>query len=168
MQAPKFLELKAREEVLEVIHGALAPRLPKFFVLLVWLVAPFFFLFPLWRAGTFGVILFFLWLLSGVFLLSRSYLRWSGTLFVITDQRLVDQEQKGFFHRVVTEARFPHIDEVSYHVKGVGPVFFGYGTIHVELHGSAADLAIEHVKHPSRICDLLNDLRVQDKNTSET
>ncbi|MBI4437688.1 PH domain-containing protein [Candidatus Uhrbacteria bacterium] len=159
MEAPKLLELKGREEVLLIVHGALAPRLPKFFVLAVWLVLPFFFLFPLWRQGSIGIAIFFLWLISGIVLLFRAYLMWARTLFVITDQRVVDHEQKGFFHRVVTQARYDQIDEVSYQVKGVMPTLCGYGRVRLELHGASADIVVAEVEHPARVTDLLNDLR---------
>lgn len=159
MEAPKFLELKAREEVLDIVHGALTPRLPKFFLLVVLLVLPFFFLFPLWRQGTVGMIIFFVWLTCGFLLLLRQYLMWSRTVFVITDGRVVDQEQKGFFFRVVTEARYDQIDEVSYHVKGLLPTLCGWGTVRLELHGASADIVVPHVSHPARITDVLNDLR---------
>ncbi|MFA4845167.1 MAG: PH domain-containing protein [Patescibacteria group bacterium] len=160
MQAPRFLELKAREEVIEVVQGVLTPRLPKFLLLVIWLVLPFFFLFPLWKQGTIGIVIFFLWLLCGLILLFRYYLIWSRTLFVITDRRVVDHEQKGFFHRVVTEARFEQIDEVSYQVKGVFGTLFRYGLIQLELHGASADIVIPCVAHPAHITDLLNDLRI--------
>ena len=166
MQAPKFLELKAREEVLEVVHGVLTPRLPKFFLLVIWLVAPFFFLFPLWRQGTIGIVIFFLWLLSGFFLLFRQYLMWSRTVFVVTDGRVVDHEQKGLFHRVVTEARYEQIDEVSYHVKGIVPTLFRYGLVRLELHGASADIVVPRVARPAHITDLLNDLRTASHTTS--
>lgn len=159
MQAPKFLELKAREEVLEIIHGTLVPRFLRFFLCTIWLVLPFFFLFPLWKQGTLGIVIFFLWFFSGFFLLLRQYLLWSRTIFVITDGRVVDHEQKGLFHRVVTEARFDQIDEVSYQVKGIIPTLFRYGTVSLALHGASADIVVTHVVNPSHVTDLLNDIR---------
>lgn len=159
MQAPKFLELKAREEVLEIIHGSLTPRLLKFSLCVVWLVLPFFFLFPLWKQGALGIVIFLLWFFSGLLLLLRQYLLWSRTVFVITDGRVVDHEQKGLFHRVVTEARFDQIDEVSYQVMGIVPTLFRYGTVSLELHGASADIVIPHVVSPAHVTDLLNDLR---------
>jgi len=159
MDAPKFLRLKAEEEVLEVLRASMAPHLMKFALLVVWLLLPFFFLFPLLREGTWGVVVVVVWILSGVLFLARAYLKWSRTLLVVTDRRVVDHEQKGFFHRVVTEARFDQIDEVSYFVKGISSTVFRYGTLHIQLEGSAADIEVTHIKRPARISDLLNDLR---------
>ncbi len=159
MNAPKFLELKPREEVLEVIRASLAPSFGKFFLLVLWLALPFFFLFPLWRAGTSGIGAFVVWVCSGIILLWRAYVCWERTALVITDGRVVDHDQQGFFYRVVTEARFHQIDEVSFRIKGLWATIFRYGTLNLQLTGSSADIEVEHVRHPSRIADLLNDLR---------
>lgn len=165
MDAPKFIQLKPREEVLEVVHASLVPRAHRFFLLLVWLLLPFFFLFPLWRYGTVGIVTFAIWVLSGVILLYRAYAKWGNTVFIVTDRRVIDCEQKGLFHRVVTEARYDQIDEVSYHIKGFLPTIFRFGSIHLQLHGSAADIYIDQVTRPQRVTDLINDLRSEDRET---
>lgn len=165
MEAPKYIELKAREEVLELVQASLLPKLWAFSLLMLWTVLPFFFLFPLWRQGSWGVIVFFVWLISGMIILSRLYLMWIRTVFLVTDMRVVDYNQRGFFHREVTEARFEQIDEVSVHVKGIMATLFRYGTLRLKLHGAAADIEIERVKRPEHLADLINDLRSQSRQT---
>ncbi|TAL49736.1 hypothetical protein EPN81_04885 [Patescibacteria group bacterium] len=161
MEAPRYIELKAREQVLEVVHTTLIPRLWKFVLGTLWTVLPFFFLFPLWRLRGWGVAIFFVWLLSGLILLSRQYLMWVRTVFLVTDMRVIDYDQRGFFHRVVTEARYEHMDEVSVQVKGIVPTIARYGTLKMQLQGSAADIQIEYVHRPEPLADLINDLRSQ-------
>ena len=165
MVAPKFLVLKAREEVLEVIRASLAPYAGKFILLVLWLALPFFFLFALWREGTVGITVFLVWLLCGIVLLLRAYLCFEGTAFIVTDQRVVDHDQRGFFHRVVTEARYDQIDEVSYSIKGLWPTIFRYGTLVLQLRGSSANIEVDYVSHPSRVATLLNDLRSETINS---
>lgn len=166
MEAPKYIELKAREEVLDLVQASLLPKLWAFVFATGWTVLPFFFLFPLWRQGSWGVILFFVWLVSGIIILSRLYLMWARTVFLVTDMRVVDYDQRGFFHRVVTEARFEQIDEVSVQVKGIIATLFRYGTLRLKLHGAAADIEVERVKRPEHLADLINDLRSQSRQTS--
>jgi hypothetical protein len=159
MDAPKFLQLKAEEDVLEVLHASLAPQILKLTLMVIWLLLPFFFMFPLLREGTWGVSLLIVWILSGLIILARVYLKWSHTVLVVTDRRIVDHDQKGFFHRVVTEARYDQIDEVSYQVKGIASTLFRYGTLRVQLNGSAADIEVQFIKKPAKISDKINDLR---------
>jgi hypothetical protein len=164
MEAPKFIELKPREEVLDVVHSSIVPHMGRLALLVIWLVLPFFFLFPLFRQGTFGIVVFFVWLLSGLILFFRAYARWAKTVFVVTDRRVIDCDQKGLFHRVVTEARYDQIDEVSYHIKGFLPTVFRFGMIRLQLHGSAADIQLEQVTRPHKVTDLINDLRSEAHN----
>lgn len=161
MDAPKYIELKPREEVLEVIHASVAPRLPAFALLVFLSVLPFFFLFPLWRQGAWGVAVFLVWLVVGLTLLARAYVRYSRTVFLITDSRVVDHDQRGLFHRVVTQARYEEIDEASVKIKGIAPTLLRYGTLTLKLHGSSADIQVDAVPRPAHLADLINDLRSQ-------
>lgn len=159
MDVPNFIELKAHEQVLEVVHASLLPKLWTFALATIWTVLPFFFLFPLWRQGSWGAIVFFVWLASGLLILSRLYLMWTRTVFLVTDRRVVDYDQRGFFYRVVMEARFEQMEEVSVQVKGIVATLLRYGTLRLKLRGAAADIEIERVKHPEHLADLINDLR---------
>lgn len=159
MDIPNSIELKAHEQVLEVVRASLAPQCLTFAFAMIWTVLPFFFLFPLWRQGSWGALVFFVWLSSGAFMLCRLYLKWARTVFVVTDMRVVDCDQRGFFYRIVTEARFEQIDEVSVQVKGMNATLFHYGTLQLKLHGEAADIEISCVNHPEHIANLINDLR---------
>ena len=161
MDAPNSIELKAHEQVLEVVHASLLPKFWAFVLATIWTVLPFFFLFPLWRQGSWGVVLFFVWVVSGLVVLLRLYLMWERTVFLVTDMRVVDYEQRGFFHRIVTEARFEQIDEVSVQVKGIIATLFRFGTLRLKLHGAAADIEVERVQRPEHLADLINDLRTQ-------
>ena len=159
MKPETLIQLKPEEEILEVVHEALLPNLPRFVLHVLILVTPFFFMFPLFRAGTVGVVGFFVILAVGFVLTSRTFFKWSRTVFIITDKRVVDLDQSGLFSRVVSEARFHQIDEVSYKIKGVLPTLFRYGVVSLHLSGNAADIEYKHVVKPSRIVDLINDLR---------
>ncbi|NQV90465.1 PH domain-containing protein [Candidatus Uhrbacteria bacterium] len=159
MDVPKYIELKPREEVQEVVHTSLIPRFWKLALLIIWTILPFFLAFPLWREGSWGVGVFCVWLLSGLIVLGRTYFMWARTVFLITDKRVIDHDQKGFFYRVVTEARYDQIDEVSYYVKGIVPTLFRFGTLSLQLRGASADIQVDHVSHPDRLTNLINDFR---------
>lgn len=160
MNDPKIpIQLKPHEEVLEVVRESIIPQIPRFSLLVLWFVLPFFFLFALFREGVMGVIIFLVVLLSAIFFLSRAVFRWSNTVLVVTDMRIVDIDQNGFFDRTVTEAVFKQIDEVNYRVKGFVPTIFRYGTVRIHMRGSAADIEFARMTRPARIHDLINDLR---------
>lgn len=155
----KAVQLKPEEEVLEVVHEDLIPRLPRFALLFLWFVIPFFFLFPLFREGWIGVLIFFALVVSALVAAARAYVRWANTVLVLTDRRVIDIERRAFFDRVISETPYAHIDDVTYRVKGIVPTMFRYGDLRVHVAGSAADIEFCRVARPSRVHDLLNDLR---------
>ena len=156
-------ELKPHEDVLEIVRESIIPNLFRLSVYIIWVLVPFFFLFPLFRQGMVGIVIFFLLALSGVFMLTRRLKRWSGTMLVLTDKRIVDIDQRGFFDRTVTETPYSQIDEASYRVKGVCATLFRFGSVRLEVKGSAADIQFERIFHPARIHDLINDLRQESR-----
>lgn len=158
MQIEKLIQLKPREDVLEVVHETLTANIIKYSLLVIWFLIPFFFLFPLFRNGAFGVFVFFILVLSALFFIGRSFVKLSRTVLVITDMRIIDVDQKGFFDKVVTETSYKQIDEASYRVKGFFPTIFGYGVITLKLNGSAADIEFVNIKKPARIHNIINDL----------
>ncbi len=155
----KSIQLKPEEEVLEVVREDVVPHLPRFLLLFLWFVIPFFFLFPLFRQGIGGVVLFLALAGSAAVIGWRSYLKWSNTVFMLTDRRVIDVERKGFFDRVVSEVPYAHIDDVTYRVKGIIPTMFRFGDVRLHISGSNADIEFRRVPKPSRIHDLVNDLR---------
>ncbi len=154
-------ELKPHEEILLTVHQTLMPNAWRFALYVLWLVIPFFFLFPLFREGLGGVLVFFGLVISGGVMLYRRSVRWSQTVLVLTDKRIIDIDQRGFFDRVVTEVAYTQIDEASYRVKGFWATIFRYGTIRLDLNGSAADILFDFVPRPAKVHNLINDLRAE-------
>jgi hypothetical protein len=171
MHIERIIQMKPEEEILQVVHEDVLARVPVFILLFLWFLVPFFFLFPLFRLGWIGVVIFLALLASALVVGWRSVLRWTRTMLVVTDKRVIDIEQRGLFDRIVTEAPYSHVDEVSYRVKGMIPTMFGYGDINIKLSGSAADIAFRRVHRPSKLQDLVNDLceqaRHDDKDSRE-
>lgn len=158
MRHPTF-ELKPHEEILSTVHQSIVPNVWKFLLYALWLLIPFFFLFPLFREGVIGAVIFFLLVITGLLFFLRAYVRWFGTVLILTDKRVVDIDQRGYFDRIVTEASYNQIDEASYRVKGFWSTVFRYGSIRLDLAGSAADIEFEKISRPARVHDLINDLR---------
>ena len=69
-------------------------------------------------------------------------------LWLITDQRLLDIEQKGFFSRVVSELDIKRIQDITSEVHGILPTLFGFGSIHIQTAGEKNRFVLESVSHP--------------------
>jgi len=159
MDVSKIIQLKPAEEVLEVIREDLSGYIGKFLLAVLWFIVPFFFMFPLFRSGMIGVIVFFALVISAAVFGSRLFFKWSRTVLVITDRRIVDVEQRGFLDQVVSEIPFPQVEDVSYRIKGFFPTVLRVGVMIIKTVGNAADIEFVRVRRPARLHDLINDLR---------
>lgn len=158
-KTPKKVAIREKERVIALVHESIIPYTFWFLLFFVWIVTPFFFLFPLFQEGTIGIIIFFTLVGTGSTLALRKWYSWQRTVMVITDQRIIDHDQDGFFERVISETTFDNISDVNYKVKGVFSTLFRYGTIKIRTKGNAADLEFRHAKTPVAIHNLINDLR---------
>lgn len=155
------LGLKDDERLLAVVRAAAVTMLLPGLFAAALLLAPFFFMMPLVRWETLGLIIMgVLWFL-GLFLGLRWFVIWRGSVCALTERRLIIVSRKGFFERRVTELPFSKIHEVSFLVKGVLPTIFRYGSVHIESAGSDEPIVVDKVLHPERLQDLITELQEQ-------
>lgn len=159
MKIEQIIQLKPEEEILMVNREVVLPRIPKLLLFILWFLLPFFFLFPLFRLGFLGVLLFLALVIPAAVLMFRAYRTWSDTMLIITDRRVVDVERSGLFQTEVCEASHADIDEATFRIKGFLPTLFKYGDVELKVSGAAADIEFHCVKHPAKVHDLIADLR---------
>lgn len=158
MKPETLIKLRPHEQVLEVVHEDFVPALPWWLFLFIWIAVPFFFMFPLIRQGIVGIIFLVVIAGSGIFMVFRSRYSWQRTALVVTDQRVVDISQHGFFEREMAEFSYIDIEEVTYRIKGLLATTFRYGTIYIRTAGERADIAFRRAHRPIDLNHLLNDL----------
>lgn len=100
-----------------------------------------------------SVTFFFLSLVASIILgsliFAPSYMSWYFSVFVVTNQRLIQITQKGFFHRSVVDMGLSQIQMVNYEVAGLQETLLGFGTIMMQTF--VGDLVIHDVHHPAKI-----------------
>lgn len=153
--------LKEGEEILREVRRTWWSVIGQSILAGLLILAPFFFLVPLLRAGSLGVVGFFLALLLGIIIVFRLLILFFLNVLVVTNYRIIDVDQRGFFHRVVSETTYDKIQDVSYSIQGPWATLWHYGTIHVQTAGQQANLEIIHVRNPELIHELI--LRVQNE-----
>lgn len=94
--------------------------------------------------------LLFVWLLFFFSLLDYFLDVW-----VITDQRIIDIRQNGFFSRAISEMHLSRVQDVSSETHGFFPTVFKYGNVVVQTAGEQTKLFFEEVNHPEHIRDML-------------
>lgn len=78
-----------------------------------------------------------------------SWISWHYSVFIVTDQRLIQITQKGLWKRSVVDIGLPQIQMVNYEVGGLQETLLGFGTIMMQTF--VGDLIIHDVHHPAKI-----------------
>ena len=164
MKPETLIQLRPKEEILDTVREDIVPSLPWWIFLFLWIVAPFFFLFPLVKQGPAGIIFLIVLVGAGVFVTLRSRYERLGTVLVVTDQRVIDVVQNGFSDRIISEVDHRDIEEVLYRIKGLLPTVFRFGDVIVRTAGKRADILVRRVHRPIDLYRLLNDLRREAQN----
>jgi uncharacterized membrane protein YdbT with pleckstrin-like domain len=94
-------------------------------------------------------------LVIGLVLFSYHFIMWYFTVYIVTDQRLRQITQRGFFGKDVVELRLSKIQNISYNIPGFSGEVFGFGTIVIQTF--VGDLVINKVEHPDQIYNKLQD-----------
>ncbi len=75
-------------------------------------------------------------------------------MWIITNERIIDVEQQGLFHRQVAEIPLQHVQDVTIEVKGVIETFLKFGTIRIQTAGER-EFKIEFVPNLYEAKDLI-------------
>lgn len=86
--------------------------------------------------------------LLGLIIFTPSWISWYFSVYIITDQRLLQIKQKGFWTRSVVDMNLSQIQMVNYEVSGMQETMLGFGTIMMQTF--VGDLVIHDVHHPEK------------------
>jgi hypothetical protein len=114
----------------------LVSALPLAFIIAVW---------PWWVLLTGFIIM------MGI--LTYRWIGWYYSVFIVTNERLIQIKQKGFFDRRVTDISHSKIQSVNYEIKGMAATMLHYGTIIVQTY--VGDLVLRFIHHPADVQQLL-------------
>jgi len=167
-----FTGQRENEEVIEVIHRHWLNINLQFLMLFfftavtlgVMFILPFFF--PV-LLGAYTVSLFHF--VENTFFLCIwifSFLIWIDYYFdvwIITNERIVNIEQKGLFNRYISELNFRNIQDVATVVEGIVPTMFNFGEVSVQTAAEQERFLFHMVPDPYRIKDIIMKLSEQTK-----
>lgn len=84
-----------------------------------------------------------------------SFIDYYLDVWIITTERIIDIEQRGFFSRVVSEHNLSKIQDVTSEIHGFFPTILQYGTCFVQTAGAVQRFDFNDVPHPEKIRNLI-------------
>ncbi len=169
-----FASQREGEEVVQVIHRHWFNILSRFLLillfsfLLIGSLIVFLLLFPdIFSAGGKEFFIFmentffiFVWLFG--------FLTWIDYYFdiwIITNQRIVNIEQKGLFDRHISELNFSRIQDVTTTVEGIIPTVLNFGDVFVQTASEQERFLFRMVPDPYKIKDTI--MKISERNRSD-
>jgi len=92
-----------------------------------------------------------------------SFIDYYLDVWVITNKRIIDVDQRGFFSRVISEQKIVNMQDVTSEAHGVMATIFKFGDVHVQTAGAKSRFVFEEVPSPEGIRDLLIKLADMEK-----
>lgn len=91
-----------------------------------------------------------------------SYFTWSKDKYIITDQRIIDMDQRTLFSRSQKEAFIDKIQDVVSETKGFLGSVFKYGNVDIQTAGETS-LTLDDIANPDMVQKIISDLMRDDK-----
>jgi len=82
-----------------------------------------------------------------------SFIDYYLDVWIITNERIIDIQQRGFFSRVIAEQKLFRIQDVTSEVNGLIPTMFRYGDCHIQTAGAKQRFLFHEVPNPDKIRD---------------
>jgi uncharacterized membrane protein YdbT with pleckstrin-like domain len=87
--------------------------------------------------------------LAGLIFFMPYWIAWFYSVYIVTNQRLIQITQKGLFHKSVVDIGLNQIQMVNYEISGLQETLLGFGTIIIQTY--MGDLTIHDAHHPKKV-----------------
>jgi uncharacterized membrane protein YdbT with pleckstrin-like domain len=94
--------------------------------------------------------LWYLFIWSGAF---YSLTMYTLDVWIVTDRRIIDSLQHGFFHRTISELHLSRIQDISVKTEGVVQTFLKFGDLSVQTAGTEEKFVFLQIPNPEKVKD---------------
>jgi len=159
-----FKEQHENERVIRIIHRHWFNVLIQFFIVIIatltifgsWIFLLFFY--PQLLEKLTPHILSFIETTATLFVWLYSFLIWIDyylDVWIITDERIVNIQQKGLFLREASDLEFSKIQDVTTEVVGLIPTVLNYGDVYIQTAGEVERFKFRQVPDPYALKSLI-------------
>jgi hypothetical protein len=97
----------------------------------------------------------------GIFM---SWIMYYLNVQVITNERIIDVNQKGLLHHETTEFNIEVLQDATTEIKGLIANALNFGNVHVQTAGENQNFVFDHVADPHKIARTIMELHQQAQN----
>ena len=98
--------------------------------------------------GNFVIVFAAAYTLIVLALILYGFINYYLDVYIVTNERIIDIRQHGFFHREIAELHLRQVQDVEAQVNGFFQTLFHYGDIHIQTAGEHENFIFHDVPHP--------------------
>lgn len=98
--------------------------------------------------GNFAIIFGGIYTLTVFGLILFGFVNYYLDVYIVTNKRIVDIRQKGFFRREIAELHLHQVQDVEARVEGVLQTMMHFGNVHIQTAAERENFVFEDVPHP--------------------
>ena len=87
--------------------------------------------------------------------------------WIVTNERIINIEQRGFFTRKISELKLTKIQDVTSEIIGVIPTLFNYGNIYVQTAGEKERFIFYQIPNPNYVKNVIVELQEKERLSEE-
>ena len=110
-----------------------------------------------------GVLLASIYYLGLYLFFYSQFIEFYLDMWVVTNDRIVDVEQKGLFSRTISELDLYRVQDVTVDMNGIFPSLFKYGHVKVKTASQNLGIVFHNVPNPNEIREALIQLSDADR-----
>lgn len=76
-------------------------------------------------------------------------------IWIVTNERIINIEQKGLFRREISELRLEKVQDLTTEIKGIICTLFDFGDLYVQTAGKRERFFFQSIPHPERVKDVI-------------
>ena len=87
--------------------------------------------------------------------------------WIVTNERIINISQKGFFNRDISELKLTKIQDVTSEIVGVIPTILGYGNIYVQTAAEVERFTFYQIPNPNEVKNTIVQLQEKERKSEE-
>ncbi len=99
-----------------------------------------------------GASAYFLFILLFFFF---SFIDYYLNIFVVTNERILDIQQNGFFARTIAEQRMENVQDITSEVDGPFATIFGFGNLNIQTAGEKDNFFVKNITRPNELREMI-------------
>lgn len=121
--------------------------------------------FPLFGsfATPYKLVFLLLWYLIGIAYVYEKFLDWYFSVFIVTDERVIDVDFINLIYREISAANIDKIQDTTVQAGGAVMALFNYGNVYIQTAAEVPNIEFNKVPKPDKVARVLRNLILEEE-----